>query len=57
MSGDYLKQKVEGANSDISILLDNVQLLGDRIDLIERLREVQWKMNWLVSHFESEEKE
>lgn len=57
MSGDYLKQKVEGANSDISILLDNVQLLGDRLDLIERLREVQLKMNWLVSHFESEEKE
>lgn len=47
---DYLKDKIESINGDISVLLDNTQHLNDRLDLHQRLLEVAWKMDWLRSH-------
>lgn len=52
MTEDYLKQKLENANGEICILLDNIQELENRTDLHQRMKEVAWKMNWLLSHFD-----
>ena len=54
---DYLRQKIENANGEICILLDNIEPLLARPDLMERLEEVVWKANWLLEHFKGEENE
>lgn len=54
---DYLGQKIGCLNADVSILLDNIDPLKARPDLLERLEEVIWKANWLLSHFKGEENE
>jgi hypothetical protein len=52
---DYFKTKVGNISSELSILLDNIQHLENREDLIEELRSVVWKANWLMSHFQKSE--
>lgn len=52
---DYLRQKLENANGEICILLDNIQHLQDRPDLHQRMKEVAGKMEWLLSHFDIED--
>lgn len=49
---DYLRQKIENANGEICVLLDNIQHLGERPDLHQRLKDVTWKMNFLLGHFD-----
>lgn len=54
---DYLKQRLENANGEICILLDNIQQLKGREDLFQRMKDVQFKINWLVGHFDIPEED
>lgn len=52
MQNDYLMQKIEQINLDLSILLDNIDPLRSRPAHIQRLREVSSRMIWTLEHFD-----